>query len=78
MQKIAGIDAEAALIGREEAEREYDASIGITYYGLAQYADHFRAGVDMAAREDWVGAWLAFGNAWLAVRQNRRNTLLKG
>ncbi len=67
----------AAVAAEKLAFRAYDDAIGLSYYGVSLANEFFRTAEDCAAREDWVGCWLAYGGAYLAGQDNQRNTLIK-
>ena len=67
----------AARHAEELAFRAYNASVGLTYYGVAQANSFFRIAEDCAAREDYVGAWQAYGGAFLVIQENEKFSVLK-
>jgi len=67
----------AADAGRDLLERVFNAAIGLPMWVMDRVVENWDLGNDCYAREDYVGAWMAYGTGCLAITDNQTASLLK-
>lgn len=67
----------AAEAGCDLLERAFNAAIGLPEWAMDRVVENWDLGNDCYARDDYVGAWMAYGTGYLAITDNELCSLLK-
>lgn len=67
----------AALAAEALELKVYDNAVGLGPFVLNFVAEMRTLAESCAAREDYVGAWIAYGRSYLAIQEGERFSLLK-
>lgn len=67
----------AADNGRELLEKAFAAAVDLPLWAINRVVESWDLGDSCYSRDDYVGAWMAYGTGFLAILDNERFSLLK-